>query len=489
MKFWNTKWIQSIAIPCLLLVSCSSSHDEEPDPVAPENPGGTTTAVTKYGLDRQAVLDYFSSSLKDEDATFAAESPLTTADLAEASDYVWDIWRTAVKRASGERLPQLTSHYKLSDWGSVKTPDATWTVPEGGMAVFYGSKGERPAEGYPLFLFLHGSGSDANGEWTTCLSWAQVFKDGPSAYFVPKSPQGGTGTRWFQPSKQAKWEQLWRQAMAQDNINPRKIFVASISEGAYGSQRLASFYPDYLAGAAPIAGGEFLQNCPPENLANVAFTLHTGALDASYARDLLTKRVDDILNGLAAAHPGYYTHKVDLEPGAGHGCTYTESTPWVVNYTRNATPKYFYYENFGMGDINGEPRRYRDAFYNVRILEPSDDRSNDLARTAYEMEITGNNINLNVRNVALTINEPVTPATGTVNIGVDKSYTAATTGRVRIYLDSNLVDLGQPVTVTVNGAQKFSGAPTVSGQTIVESCALFFDPLRLFPAYVDVDVK
>ena len=63
------------------------------------------------------------------------------------------------------------------------------------------------------------------------------------------------------------------------------------------------------------------------------------------------------------------------------------------------------------------------------------------------------------------------------------------TGRVRIYLNQDLVDLSQPVTVNVNGAQKFSGTVGLSGQTVVETCALFFDPLRLFPAYVDVDIK
>lgn len=490
MNVWNIKGLSYAALTCVMLLSCSSSHDgdyPEPDPT-PSNPG-ETVETTKYGLERKALLDYFSSSLKGEATDFTAESPLTAADVEAAGNYVWDIWRTAVKRAPGERIPELTSHYRLDDWGKVSVPDGQWSVPEGKMWVFYGSKGSRPADGYPLILFLHGSGSDANGEWTACLSWAQYFNDGPSAYFVPKSPQGGTGTRWFQPSKQEKWEQLLRQAMTKDNIDCHKIYVAGISEGAYGSQRLASFYPDYLAGAGPIAGGEFLANCPPENFANLAFTLQTGADDTSYGRSYLTQRVDSLLNLLEAAHPGYYKHKVELQPGKGHSCDYTLTTPWLVENTRNATPKYFYYENFGMGDINDEPRRYRDAFYNVRVLEPSDDRSNAMVRSTYEMNISGNNVNLTVNNVTLTETDPVSPATGTVNIGVDKKFTPASKGRVRIYLNSSLVDLSQPVTVSVNGSQKFSGNVTLSGRTIAETCALFFDPLRLFPAYVDVDIK
>ena len=73
---------------------------------------------------------------------------------------------------------------------------------------------------------------------------------------------------------------------------------------------LASFYADYLAGAGPIAGGQLLSDCPPENLANVAFSLQTGELDTNYGRNLLTQKVNDQLNDLQAAHPGYYTHLV-----------------------------------------------------------------------------------------------------------------------------------------------------------------------------------
>ena len=98
MKHWNIKWMQYLAFTCLLLVSCSSSHDEEPDPVPPVNPENPTT-TSKFGLERQSVLDYFSSVLKGEDNTYTAESSLTATDVTEATDYVWDLWRTAVKRA------------------------------------------------------------------------------------------------------------------------------------------------------------------------------------------------------------------------------------------------------------------------------------------------------------------------------------------------------------------------------------------------------
>lgn len=484
---------RSLKIACigfsafLTMTACASDHDDDLVIDVPATPG-VAVSDTLYGLPRQQVLDYFTNTIQGNDAALDANAVLASGEVEAARKYIWDLWSSVVRRASVEKVPTLSSHYRLSGWDKVTTPDAVWSVPEGKLDIFYGSKGERPAAGYPLFLFLHGSGSDSNAEWTAALGWAQTFADGPSAYFIPKSPQGGTGTRWFQPSKQEKWEQLLRQALASDNIDPRKIYIAGISEGAYGSQRLASFYADYLAGAGPIAGGEFLVNCPPENLANIAFCLQTGALDTSYARNLLTQKVGTLLDQLEAQHPGLYNHKVDLQPNLGHGCDYTVATPWLVNYSRNATPKYFYFENFGQGDINGEPRRYRDSFYNLYIVEPSDDRSDALTRTAYEMNISGNTVDLTVNTVRLATNEPVSPATGTVEIGVVKTKTPATSGRVRIYLSDDLVNLSQPVVVKVNGVEKFNGTVEPTSRDLVESCRIFFDPLRLFPASVEVPI-
>lgn len=446
------------------------------------------TVTNKFGLTGTDILTLFSNSIKGDTVEYRASTPLTLADYDAASQYVWDIWKTANRLSTGEKLPKVTSHFTLTDW--LETPtDFVWKVPEGDMKVFYSSKGSGPQNGFPLYLYLHGSGNDQDKEWTYSSAWAQRFNDAPAAYFIPRSPQGGTGTRWYQPSKQAKWEQLLRQAMAFGDIDPAKIYFMGVSEGAYGSQRLASFYADYLAGAGPIAGGEFLENCPPENLANTAFILQTGDQDYYYGRAILTHSVDSILSALEATHPGYYRHKVDLQPGRGHGCDYTVTTPWLKQFSRNPNPKYVAWENYGMGGINGEPNRYRNGFYNLRILTPSDDRSDLRKRTFYEETVDGNTINLTVRNVVLTTDTPVDPGTGTINVGVTKTYTPATTGRLRIYLNNTLVDLTKPVTINVNGRKAFSGIVTPDMRHIVETTRFFFDPLRLYPAAVDVDIQ
>ena len=91
-----------------------------------------------------------------------------------------------------------------------------------------------------------------------------MFQDEPRLYFIPQIPNEGQWYRWYQRSKQFAWERLLRQALLRSDVNPDKVYVFGISEGGYGSQRIASFYADYWAAAGPMAGGEPRKNAPAE---------------------------------------------------------------------------------------------------------------------------------------------------------------------------------------------------------------------------------
>ena len=141
-----------------------------------------------------------------------------------------------------------------------------------------------------------------------------------------------------------------------------------------------------------------------------------------------------------------------------------------------------------MGGQLGEGYRYREGFYNLLVLEPSSERNDNLVRDCYEMTINGNTIDLNVNTVKVTPTESVKDTYWEMQIGVEKSITQATKGKVSIYLNGKLVDLSKPVVVKVNGVEKFNGTVTPDTRWLVESCGIFFDPERLFPAAVDVTI-
>lgn len=453
--------------------------------------GGSSGGGKGNGLsiDTEQIIGFFTARLNGEDVQFNSSQTIKAQDIEGARELVWNIWAAANSRFDEEHLPVPTD---LAGDPKTKEFDGTWKLGSEDMHYYYGYKGTKPAEGYPLFICLHGSGGNDH-EIMANLSWAQRYDDAPSLYFIPRSPQGGTGCRWYQPTRQQAWERVLRQAYLSGNINPDRVYIFGISEGAYGSQRLASFYADYLAGAGPIAGGEQMFWAPPENCASIAFCLQTGELDTWYGRKLLTEKAKREWDALQQAHPGYYEHKIDLQPDKAHGCTYTYTTPYLKQFTRNPYPKYVYWENLALGNINGEGAAFRHGFYNLWVKERSTDDSDEYVRSCYEMTIEGNNINLDVNVVT------VKPSDWTevdneneswkMNIGEVKTFEKATSGKVVIYLNNDLVDLSKPVTVTVNGKKKFKGKVKTDLKNLVESCAAYFDPARLYPASIEVAIE
>ncbi len=447
-----------------------------------------------FELADQTYVDYFTGYLKGNTGAYVTSVSLTADQVAETQAVVWDSWGSAYSRTVKEQLPAPTP-MPTYDKNNFPPQSGSWELQDdnpfytGTMPFYYFSKGSKPAAGYPLFLFLHGSGNSSLDEWHAVYSWAGYFQDSPSLYFIPRSPKGAEGTRWKLKSRQLTWEQLLCQSYLQGETDPNRIYFFGISEGAYGSQSLAAFYADYLAGAGPLAGGENLKFAPPENYANIAFTMHTGEKDFSYSRDQLTLAVGEELDRLQAAHPGYYNHRVELMPGKEHGFYYNEAqtTEWLERQpARNPWPKYVYWEDFPLDEgYDGEAsRRYRDGFYNLYVKERSNDDAS--SRSCYEMTITGNTVDLTVNIVTYAVAED-----GPYNIPLKyaKTYTPATKGRVVIYLNDKLVDLTRPVTVRVNGVEKFNGPVSLDAANLVNSCAAFFDPERLFPASVEVTVQ
>ena len=422
------------------------------------------------------IYDTFVSALNDSETNEISDAMLSLENISSVREKVWNIWKSAVDDFKEEKLIELDilENRKSGSWNLPSSLE-----PSAIMPYYYGCN-EYPSfdenKKYPLFLYMHGSGDKAQ-EWETGIGLSLRRFYSPAIYFVPQIPNAyGEYYRWAIQSKQWAWEKLLRLAYMSENIDPNKIYFFGISEGAYGSQRLASFYADYLAGAGPMAGGEPLKNAPMENVANIAFSLRTGELDDSFGRNILTQKALEVADELQKAHPGYYNHYIEVIPDYGHSIDYKPTTPWLAKYTRDPHPDYVYWENFAMYD------RYREGFYNLRVIKNA--TSSLKARACYEMSRDGNTITLNAK----IVNYITSYTQGGIEMFFNKKYSNASRGTLRIYLNEEEYDLSQPVTIILNGTEIFSGKVEPTLGTLVESCALFFDPERLFPASIDVDL-
>ena len=354
----------------------------------------------------------------------------------------------------------------------------TWTLPDSlepnaKMNFYLGVKGDMPKDGYPVFLYLHGSGPRAN-EWATGLKLAKRFNDGPSMYIVPQIPQEGEWYRWWQRSKQWTWEKVLRIILSMPEVDKNRIYVFGISEGGYGSQRLASFYADYWAAAGPMAGGEPLINAPVENLAHVPLSFLTGDRDFMFYRHLLTKTTGEKLDSMQRIHPNEYVHRVKLLEGYGHSIDYTPTTPWLAQHKRNAQPRHFLWENFEMDGLK------RNAFYNLQVLEEQDE-----FRTKYEFTANADN-SIDIKVDAVKYNPTWKDPRWGINMLFSKEFTPAQHGHLRIFLSDQLVDLKKKVTVRINGKEVFNGKVKGSKKNQKLAHELWGDPMRNFKHAVEV---
>ena len=379
---------------------------------------------------------------------------------------------------NNEETHEVAEFRKLLTESLSRANITTWALPDSlepnaRMNFYLGAKGEKPQDGYPVFIYLHGSGPREN-EWATGLRLARMFQDGPSMYIVPQIPQEGVWYRWWQRSKQWAWEKILRILLSMPEVDKNRIYVFGISEGGYGSQRLASFYADYWAAAGPMAGGEPLVNAPVENIGNVPFSFLTGDKDYMFYRHLLTKTTGEKLDSMQRIYPNEYKHRVELIPDKGHSIDYTPTTPWLTQHKRNAQPRHFIWENLEMDGLK------RNAFYNLQVL-----KEDNAFRTQYEFTANADNC-IDLKVDAVKYNTTWKDPRWGIDMLFSKDLTPAQHGHLRIFLSDQLVDLNQKVTIRINGKEVFNGKIKGSKKAQKLASELWGDPMRNFKHAIEV---
>lgn len=109
----------------------------------------------------------------------------------------------------------------------------------------------KPAAGWPLMIFLHGSGERGR-------NLAKVKSLGPPMYaaagrrfpFVLVAPQADDGDSWHSDAIEA----LRADLVGRLPIDPDRVLMTGASMGGYGAWNYAVAYPEQLAAAAPVCG-------------------------------------------------------------------------------------------------------------------------------------------------------------------------------------------------------------------------------------------
>ena len=181
---------------------------------------------------RKNIECYFNDYLRGETPLYEKHQSFSLLKASAYRQLVWEAWKTANDELDEEKLIALDT-LSASSKGKWHLPKEL--EPNAIMPYYWGSKGaEKPADGYPMYLYIHGSGPK-QAEWKTGLNICSRFDDAPSVYFIPQIPNEGGYYRWWQKAKQYAWEKLFRQALVSGHVNPDKLFIFGISEGCYFS--------------------------------------------------------------------------------------------------------------------------------------------------------------------------------------------------------------------------------------------------------------
>lgn len=402
-----------------------------------------------------------SSNIENELVPFAGKTKLKPSKVEDAKSKVWSIWKEVNNEI--EQLPEFSSSKEES-------PQLhSWKLIDEDPMPFYllrkGDDGVNKQK--PLFLNLHGSGPKVL-EFNAAFNLSKIYEDSPSVYFIPQIPNEKRYRWWFQPVQNA-WERLFRLSMLNDEIDPNKVFILGISEGGYGSQRLGAYYADYLAGVGPMAGGEPLKNASPLNYRHVAFSFHTGEHDAGFGRNQLTALAGTVFDSLATRYPGDFVHNIVIQKDKGHAVDYSLTTPWLVKHERVVSPKSISWVYFPMNN------RYRKGFYNVAISKFPDIKEEDeYNRILFDIHYNKSENLITVD--AQLMNDEMT------------ELKEIHQGQISLFLDDRYVDYSKKVKVVYNGQLVHNAKLKLTEENMIESCALFGDPERLYPAKVSISL-
>jgi predicted peptidase len=176
----------------------------------------------------------------------------------------------------------------------------------------------KPAEQWPLVLFLHGAGERGDDlEKVKIHGPPKLVSQGKEFPFVLVSPQVPTGGRWNaeELSKLVDWlTNTYR-------IDKQRLYVTGLSMGGSGTWSLVAACPDKFAAAMPMCGRGDLEAV--EKLAKTPIWVLVGAQDS----ERTVQNCQEMANALAKAGcEGRYTLYFELK----HDC-------WTVTYNNPET--------------------------------------------------------------------------------------------------------------------------------------------------------
>ena len=360
---------------------------------------------------------------------------LRAADLSPIPDISDE--EKALTKEEAERAIAFTYETMLSEQRENRAAELkakSFTMGDKTMRWLEKTFGEAPADGRSLWISMHGGGEAP--EQVNTQQWQnqiRLYQPEEGIYIAPRAPTD-KWNMWHQEHIDPMFAHLIESMVALRGVNPDKVYLMGYSAGGDGVWQIAPRMADRYAAAAMMAGHP--NEAQLFGLRNLPFAIFMGENDAAVNRNKVAAQKSAEIAELHKADPEGYVHLSRIYPGLGHWMNLkdAEGVPWMAKFTRNPWPqKIVWYQD----DITHQ------RFYWLRLPEGAAMKDQKI-----KAEINGRSIRL----------------TGDVPPGT------------QILLSDKLINLDEPIEISVNDKATFTTRPVRSIKTIRAALQERLDP-------------
>ena len=422
--------------------------------------------------------EWFTNALKGKTSTPAPSKVLTAEEVTNTLPQLLASYKKAAITQGWDK--QLMKNPPVFD-GKGRPKVSAAILEQDGKKMPYTIivRGEKPKNGYPLFISMHGGGkyhgeekvgphgwSVNSREWQTQMHFALkgIYKPA-GVYFIPRMADDNLG-RWWHAFNIKIFKTMISRAVLFNEVDPNRIYMMGISQGGYGSCHLGPFMADHLAAVGPMAGGMMTVT---ENLRNLPFRSDIGENDTAYNRIKLAKELHAKLDEHKAKDPKGFVNELAIQKGRGHGIDYSKNPVWLAKHTRNPYPEKILWR------CHQKQGLYADSFYWLSL-------SSTPEKGEYSITAT---INKKSNSVEITATEIIPPA----DKEKESTKKPLKSSDIIVHLNDKMLDLNKVVTIKLNGKTSFKGKVERNLSTMMQNLAKRKDINYAFPASIILKAK
>jgi predicted esterase len=360
---------------------------------------------------------------------------IRSADLSPVPDLSDE--EKALTEEEAERAIAFTYETMLSEQREARAAELkakSFTMGDMTMRWLEKTFGDAPADGRSLWISMHGGGEAP--EQVNTQQWQnqiRLYQPEEGIYIAPRAPTD-KWNMWHQEHIDPMFAHLIESMVALRGVNPDKVYLMGYSAGGDGVWQLAPRMADHFAAAAMMAGHP--NEAQLFGLRNLPFAIFMGENDAAVNRNKVAAQKSAEIADLHKADPEGYVHLSRIYPGLGHWMNLkdAEGVPWMAKFTRNPWPqKIVWYQD----DITHQ------RFYWLRLPEGA--------------AMKDQKINVEIKRRSIRLTGDVPPGT-------------------QILLSDKLINLDEPIEISVNDKATFTTKPVRSIKTIRAALQERLDP-------------